>query len=67
MSSCLPRKRKKSYIKAHSLSDYRMMQIVVELLFEEGESNNRFYTLRQCKNSKERMASKGGFVIVKKW
>lgn len=63
----LPRKRKKAYIKAHSLSDYRMMQICLEILLEEGKGNDRFYTLRVAKNRKERLSSMNGYIITKRW
>ncbi len=66
----LPRKRKKAYIKAKSKSDYNMLRIVGEVLFEDGmEHAERFYTFRGIKTPQERKRPdyKNGYVIEKRW
>ena len=66
----LPRKRKKAYIKANGKSNYLALQILGELLFEEGQKHaNRFYTFRGIKTPKERKRPdfKNGYVIEKRW
>ena len=63
----LPRKRKKAYIKANSRSDYRMLQLVIELLMEEGKSNDRFYQYGQPKTKAQRLQSVNGLFIIKRW
>lgn len=63
----LPRKRKKAYIKAKGKPNYIGLQILIEMLFEEGRGNNRFYSYRECKTKAEYNNSKNGYTIAKKW
>ena len=63
----LPRKRKKAYIKANGKSNYIALQILNELLIEDGIGNDRFYSYREAKTKKEFKLSKNGYVIAKRW
>ena len=66
----LPRKRKKAYLKVNGKSNYLGLQILGELLCEEGVKHaDRFYTYRAIKTPNEckRLDHKNGYVIEKRW
>lgn len=63
----LPRKRKKAFIKSHSHTEYLAMQIVGELLLEDGKKwHDRFYDMRRYK-TKEEYHKFGEYVPIKRW
>ena len=62
----LPRKRKKAYMKAHSRADYMGLQILGEILAEEGRKNgDRFYTVKG--GYKPTKQNPNGYKPIKRW
>ena len=50
----LPRKRKKAYIKARGKSNYLGLQLLSEVLSEQGKKNaDRFYTYDRCEATRK--------------
>jgi hypothetical protein len=61
----LPRRRKKAFKNTHGRDDYMMIQILGEILFEEGRPRaERFYDFVKCKPTRE---FPGGYKPIKRW
>ena len=64
----LPRKRKKTFIKAHSKMEYMVAKILGEILHEENRRHaDRFYSYRECITRTEYRAFPNGYYPVKRW